>query len=132
MQGVGESGRWQSEPLPRTNAFDHCIWHPTVLPLLEHLLGPTLRLNGMSAMSRDPVLEPVPQERNGAHWQLFHREEGASFAPDHPFCCRTSMVLFCKSAQHGTKCLPSSVRRAGYRCALSVPRLRRMCRLGRL
>lgn len=97
-QGVGESGRWQSEPLPRTDAFDCCIWHPTVLPLLERLLGPTLRLNGLSAMSRDPVLEPVPPERNGAHWQLFHREEGASFAPDHPFCMRTSMVLYCASA----------------------------------
>lgn len=98
MAGVGESGRWQSEPLVRTDAFDGCIWHPVVLPLLERLLGPTLRLIGMSAMSRDPVGEAVPQARGGAHWQLFHREEGASFAPEHPFCMRTSMVLYCESS----------------------------------
>ena len=112
-QGVGESGRWQSEPLPRTDAFDYCIWHPRVLPLLERLLGPTLRLNGMSAMSRDPVSEPVPPERNGAHWQLFHREEGASFAPDHPFCMRTSMVLFylddCDEGSHCFSIVPESL-----------------------
>ena len=111
--GVGESGRWQTEPLPRTDAFDACIWHETTFPLLSKLLGPTLRLEGLSAMSRDPVAEPVPPERNGAHWQLLHREEGASFAPEHPYCLRTSMVLYylddCDAGSHCFSIVPESL-----------------------
>lgn len=111
--GIGESGRWQTEPLPRTDAFDACIWHGNIFPLLSALLGPTLRFEGLSAMSRDPVAEPVPPERNGAHWQLLHREEGASIAPEHPYCMRTSMVLYylddCDQGSHCFSIVPESL-----------------------
>eukprot|EP01050_Picozoa_sp_SAG11_P001833 SAG11_NODE_86_length_17300_cov_11.466717_5_plen_208_part_00 len=93
---VGEKGRWQTEPLCRTDAFDRCIWHPATFPLLCRLMGPaTMRLVHMSAMSRDPVAEAAPMLRDqdtsgGIHYQMWHREQGGSFAPDHPFCLRTS------------------------------------------
>ena len=113
QEGVGESGRWQTEPLPRTEAFDRTIWHPATFPILSRLMGPTLRFHGLSAMSRDPVLEPVPAEMNGAHWQLWHREEGGSFAPHHPFCMRTCMVLYylddCGPDSHCFSVVPESL-----------------------
>lgn len=144
---VGESGRWQSEPCPRSDSFDGLIWHPSTFALLKTLMGedtvrrprhvaasyfaPRLRrplcclpdrrlqvrFHGLSLMSRDPVSDPLPPDK-AAHWQMWcapparpdparalalmlstcvtrcrHREEGGSFAPDHPFCMRTCMVL---------------------------------------
>jgi hypothetical protein len=44
LQQIGESGRWQSEPLPRTDAFDGCIAHPSVIGLLRHVRHATPRL----------------------------------------------------------------------------------------
>jgi hypothetical protein len=35
MGSIGESGRWQTEPLPRTAALDRCIWHPSTFGLLR-------------------------------------------------------------------------------------------------
>ena len=68
----GESGRWQTEPLCRTDAFDACIYHPATFPLLHRLLGgDTMRLIHMSAMSRDPVQEPAPPGMpDNIHWQM--------------------------------------------------------------
>ena len=112
-EGVGESGRWQTEPLPRTDAFDGTIWHPRTFPIVERLMGPTLRFHGLSAMSRDPVLEPVPVAMNGAHWQLWHREGGGQFAPRHPFCMATCMVLYylddCSMDSHCFSVVPESL-----------------------
>jgi hypothetical protein len=134
--GVGEVGRWQTEPLdrapgarlrnllvlplsggcrtrcwvsglandsPNPAEFDTCIWHPSTFVLLERVMGSTLRFHGLSAMSRDPVDEPVPPERraphtadvHGSHVQMWHREGGGSFAPEHPFCMQMCMVRIC-------------------------------------
>ena len=90
---VGEKGRWQTEPLCRTTAFDRCIWHPKTFPLLQAVMGrETMRLVHMSAMSRDPVEEEPEPHMNGYHVQMYHREQGGAFSPDHPFCCQTMMV----------------------------------------
>ena len=108
---VGERGRWQTEPLPRTDAFDRCIWHPKIFPLLCRLMGKaTLRLNHMSAMSRDPVLEEPHPEMGGYHYQMWHREQGGSFAPDHEFCMSVCMVMYYLDDCTGIFCLVSSSR----------------------
>jgi ectoine hydroxylase-related dioxygenase (phytanoyl-CoA dioxygenase family) len=112
---TGESGRWQTEPLCRTEAFDGCICHPSTFPLLCRLMGTrTMRLVHMSAMSRDPVAESAPEGMpDNIHWQLWHREEGGRFAPDHPFCMRTCMVLYllddCDPGSHCFSVVPESL-----------------------
>jgi hypothetical protein len=112
---VGERGRWQTEPLVRTRAFDRCIWHPKTFPLLSRLMGRgTMRLVHLSAMSRDPVADPAPEGMpDNIHWQLWHREGGGSFAPDHPFCLETTMVLYylddCTAGSHCFSVVPESL-----------------------
>ena len=110
---VGESGRWQTEPLSRTDAFDACIAHPKTFPLLHHLMGDTMRLIHLSAMSRDPVAEPAKEGMQGIHWQMWHREQGAAFAPEHPFCLGLCMVLYmlddCDAGSHCFSVVPESL-----------------------
>jgi hypothetical protein len=107
---IGESGRWQGprDIMRRTSAFDRCVGHPRVAPLLGRLLGPSLCLTGGGAAVRDPVLAPAPghgQEwptgtgarapwpaGSNIHWQMFHREEGGSFLPTHRLCINTVQV----------------------------------------
>ena len=115
MCGQGERGRWQTEPLVRTSAFDSCIWHPKTFPLLTKLMGrDTMRLIHLGAMSRDPVTEPAPEGMpDDIHWQLWHREQGGSFAPEHPFCLQTTMVLYylddCTEGSHCFSVVPESL-----------------------
>jgi hypothetical protein len=112
---MGESGRWQTEPICRTDAFDSCINHPSTFPLLSRLMGvETMRMIHMSAMSRDPVPEPAPAGMpDNIHWQMWHREQGGSFAPDHPFCMQTAMVLYylddCDPGSHCFSVVPESL-----------------------
>ena len=109
---IGEGGRWQSEPLPRTDAFDGCIAHPNVLPLLRELMGPQMRLASLSLMVREPVYAPVPEGQD-AHWQLWHREGGGAANPGHPNCIHTMMVLFylhdSDHTTHGFSVVPESL-----------------------
>ena len=111
---VGEKGRWQTEPLCRTTAFDSCIWHPKTFPLLQAVMGrETMRLHHMSAMSRDPVEEEPAPEMHGYHVQMYHREQGGAFSPDHPYCCQTMMVLYylddCTADSHCFSVVPESL-----------------------
>ena len=80
---TGESGRWQTEPLCRTDAFDACIYHPATFPLLSRLMGPeTMRLVHMSAMSRDPVRAPAPAGMpDSIHWQMWQDLSLPPFLP---------------------------------------------------
>ena len=90
---VGESGRWQTEPLNRSAEFDGLITHPSTFGLLRQIMGPTLRLIVLDAMSRDPV-DATNREhfrsslagsseigRGGVHWQMWHRESAAEPRP---------------------------------------------------
>ena len=90
---VGEKGRWQSELLPRTTAFDDCTAHPAVVPLVRHIMGPEMRFAWLSVMVRDPVPEPVPPGQHAWH-QLWHRESGGATDPSHPYHIDSIMVLF--------------------------------------
>ena len=90
---VGEKGRWQSELLPRTTAFDDCTAHPAVVPLVRHIMGPEMRFAWLSVMVRAPVPEPVPPGQHAWH-QLWHRESGGATDPSHPYHIDSIMVLF--------------------------------------
>ena len=72
------------------------IWHPSTFPLLRRLMGDTMRLIHMSAMSRDAVPDEPHPDMAGFHYQMWHREQGGGFAPAHPYCMKTGMVLFCE------------------------------------
>jgi hypothetical protein len=98
---VGESGRWQTDELLRTETAAVAIVarHPALMQLAAALIGPAARFAGVGAMWREPVPGPpppgVPPEYSaaGIHWQLWHRQPWAVelsrrrlayFIRDHP------------------------------------------------
>lgn len=102
----GEAGRWQSYSiLHDTTAFDGCIDHPEVGPLVRRLLGPEGCLSTATTRYRDPVLEPPPPPGARAEgapwppeqkiwWQLWHREQSGYCLPQHRHFIRTLQVTF--------------------------------------
>jgi hypothetical protein len=117
---VGESGRWQTDELLRTetDAVALVARHPLLMQLASALIGPTCRFSNVGCMHREPVPEPpsnVPDAfaTQGIHWQMWHREAGGSAAPDHALCIPSLQCLFylddCTEDSHCFSFVPESV-----------------------
>ena len=124
-----EAGRWQCNALFSDDAtleplFERLMHHPTLQPLVRHLVGPDLCLRSCWTMFRDPVLVPPPPPEtrevgsawasaSGVHYQMWHREEGGVCLPDHPYFIHSLQVKVeldeCSSTTHCISTVPESV-----------------------
>lgn len=116
----GESGRWQTDELLRTetDAVALVARHPLLMQLASALIGPACRFSNLGCMHREPVPEPPPPSvpdafaAQGIHWQMWHREAGGHAAPDHPLCIPSLQCLFylddCTEDSHCFSFVPES------------------------
>ena len=128
---VGESGRWQSSTISQhTDRFDPLLSHPSILPLARRLIGDSICLNSPgTAIYRDAVSEPAPKRgqtwpigtaatapwpsEQKILWQMWHREMGGLFFPEHEFCLDSLQVRVQLSdtdpTTHAVSVVPESV-----------------------
>jgi hypothetical protein len=118
---TGESGRWQTDELLRTDteAVALVARHPLLMQLASELIGPSARFQGINAMWREPVQEDPPSTvppayaAAGIHWQLWHREGGGAHAPTHPRCIPSLQCIFyldaCDATSHCFSYVPESI-----------------------
>ena len=126
----GESGRWQCGELLKDDeptfgpVLDHLISHPQLMPLVRTLVGDELCLRGFWSMWRMPVADDPapPAERpegcawppsSGIHWQMWHREQGGTCLPSHPYFIHSLQVKCeldrCDSSSHCVSLVPESL-----------------------
>ena len=126
----GESGRWQCGELLKDDeptfgpVLDHLLSHPQLMPLVRTLVGDELCLRGFWSMWRMPVADDPapPAEReegcawppsSGIHWQMWHREQGGTCLPAHPWFIHSLQVKVeldrCDSSSHCVSLVPESL-----------------------
>lgn len=102
----------------RTDAVDHIVHHPGVIPLVKAILGEGCQCSGLSYIQREPCLVDPPEDIDGgdplALSRNWHREDSGSVvgADKNDYYAPSIQVIFClddvDEGNHCTSIIPES------------------------